>query len=211
MKNLVYKELKLSINKFFFVLPLLLACLMFIPQWIYTIVFMYFFWITVTNMYSSYQSQLDYSFCSMLPVSKKDIVTSKVVSFLIVEGLHVLFGLIFGIIHNLIYGSTNFLLDINYAFFGLILVMFSIFNIVFLPMYFKTGYFFGKPVITGIIVTFIYAIIIEYGTFQFAFMRNTFEGTTSTQIIVLVIGILLSVGLNWLALIISRKNFESIS
>jgi len=78
MKNLVYKELRLSINSFLFVLPILLACLMFIPYWIYTFVFMYFFWITITQICAGYIAKEDNSFNAMIPVTKKDIVKSKI-------------------------------------------------------------------------------------------------------------------------------------
>ena len=132
MNNLVYKELKISINKFFFILPILLGLLMFIPNWIYTLVFMYFFWVSVSQIYSAYIAEQDHSFCMMLPVTKREIVKSKIYVLYILEGLHIAFGFLFGIIHNLIYGQFNFFFDINIAFFGLILVLFAIFNIIYL-------------------------------------------------------------------------------
>jgi hypothetical protein len=146
----------------------------------------------------------------MLPVTRKDIATSKAISLFVVEGLHLVSGIIIGIIHNLLYGSMNIFLDINFAFFGIIIVMFSLFNIVFLPLYFKTAYFFGKPVIYGVVVTLVYAFLMEYGVLRFQFMRDIFEGTISNQIIVLVVGIVITVLLNYIAVIRSRKNYESI-
>jgi hypothetical protein len=171
---------------------------------------MYFFWISVSQIYSGYIAQEDYSFTAMLPVSKKDIANSKALSLFIVEGLHVVTGLILGIVHNLIYGSTNFFLDINFAFFGIVLVMYSLFNIIFLPLYFKSAYYFGKPVIYGVVITLIYAFIMEYGVIKYEFMRNIFEGTIYVQTIVLIIGIVLTVILNYIAVVKSRKNYESI-
>lgn len=209
MKHLVYKELKISINKFFFLLPLVLGLLMFIPNWIFLLVFMYFFWISAPQIYAGYISHQDKSFTIMLPVSKKEVVKSKIYALFILEGLHIAFGFLFGIIHNLIYGQPNLFFDINIAFFGVVLVLFTIFNVVFLPQYFKTGYFFGKPVIYGIVATMIYAFVMEFGAIKYQFFRDIFEGTTLMQIIILVIGIIVSVVLNYIAIIKSVTNYES--
>lgn len=211
MNNLIYKELKISINKFFFILPVLLGLLMFIPNWIFTIVFMYFFWISISQIYSAYIVKRDHSFNAMLPVSKKEIVLSKIYTLFILEGVHLFTALIFGIIHNLIYGQWNFFFDINVAFFGLMILLFAIFNIVFLPMYFKTGYYFGKPVIYGIVVTMIYAFIIEYSVVRYQWFRDIFEGDISTQIIILVIGVIVSVVLSYITIKRSIYNYENIS
>ena len=211
MRNLVYKELKLSINWFFYILPVLLACLMFIPQWIYSFVFMYFFWITISQICAGYISKEDNSFNAMLPVTKRDIVKSKIAAILIVEGIHLGTGIIFGIIHNQLYGMFNFFTDINIAFFGMMFLMYAIFNLVFMPMYFKTAYFFGKPVIWGVVVTLVYAFLLEYGNFQYQFMRDIFEGDISTQWIVVGVAMVLTVILTLITIKKSIHNFESIS
>ena len=208
MRNLVYKELKISINKFFFILPLILSLLFFIPQWIFTLAFSYFFWISVSTIYSSYNAQGDMSFCSMLPVTKEDIVKSKIYTFFIIEGVHIVSGLLMGIVHNILYGSMNFLLDINIAFVGIILVMYSVFNIIFLPKYFKSAYYFGKPLILASAVALAYAFIFEYGVIRFEFVRNIVEGTISSQVIVLVVGLVFTVILNYIAIEKSVINFE---
>lgn len=209
MKHLVYKELKISINKFFFLLPFVLGLLMFIPNWIFILVFMYFFWISAPQIYAAYIAHQDRSFIMMLPVSKKEVVKSKIYALFILEGLHIGFGFLFGIIHNLIYGQTNMFFDVNIAFFGVVLVLFTIFNLVFLPQYFKTGYFFGKPVIYGIVATMIYAFIMEFGVIKYQFFRNVFEGNVLNQIIIMIIGVILAVVLNYLAINKSVHNYES--
>ncbi len=210
MLNLLKKEIKLSINKFFFILPFLLGLLFFIPGWIYTLVFMYFFWISVPQIFSAYINQKDYDFISMLPVSKKEVVTSKAFAMYIIELLHIGFAVIFVIVHNAIYGSWNLFLDPNIAFFGVGFLLFGIFNIVFLPQYFKTAYFFGKPLIIACIVTFIYAFVIEFGIIEFSLFKNILEGSLATQLIVLLVGIALCAILSIVAVKKSIKNYESI-
>lgn len=210
MLNLVNKELKLSINKFFFILPLMLSLLFFIPQWFYTLIFMYMFWITVPQIYSGYISNQDYNFVSMLPVSKKDIVSSKVIALVVIELLHLGFAAIFAVVHNQIYGVFNFSLDANYSLFGIGFLMYGMFNIIFFPYFFKTGYFFGKPVIAGTIVTLIYGGIIEYGMIRFEFMREIFEGTIGSQLIVLIVGLVGGILLTIIGIKVSQKKYEQI-
>lgn len=210
MKNLIYKELKLSIHRFFYILPLLLAALMFIPSWIYMLVFMYFFWISVPQIYGSYIAQGDYNFTSVLPIERKDIVTSKALAMFIVEGLHFGFAVIFGVIHNLIYGSFNIFFDINLAFFGVGFLLFGIFNIVFLPTYFRTAHFFGKPTIYATIATLLYGFVFEYGVIKYQFMRDIFEGSMNNQLIVFIVSVVFGVCLSLYAVKRAQHNFEKI-
>jgi hypothetical protein len=171
---------------------------------------MYFFWITISQICAGYIAKEDNSFNAMIPVTKKDIVKSKIYSIMFIELLHILFGIIFGIIHNLLYGINNFLLDINIAFFGIVIVMFALFNIVFLPRYFKTAYYYGKQVIVGVVITLIYVFIFEYGVLRFKFMANIFEGDIQIQMIVLIVGVVISLILSYVTVKASIKNYESI-
>jgi len=210
MRDLLYKELKLSINRFFYLLPLMLGLLFFIPQWFFTLTFMYFFWITVPQVYGSYLAQQDYNFISMLPVSRKDVVASKAMALVVIQLLHILIAVVFSFIHNKLYGVWNFSLDPNIAFIGVGFFMYGLFNISFLPYYFKTGYFFGKPVILGTVVTLVYATIIEFGTIKYEFMRKIFEGDTLSQLLVLIVGMTGFVLLSYFGIKISQKRYESI-
>jgi len=207
--NLIYKEVKLSISLLFFILPFLLGLLMFLPNWIFTFVFMYFFWISAPQIYSAYIAQQDFSFSMMLPISKKEYVKSKIYALYIIECLHLFFGFLFGIIHNLIYGQSNLFFDVNIAFFGMILVLFTVFNILFLPLYFRSGYFFGKPVIYGIAATMIFGFIIEWSAIKYQWFRDIFEGPLLTQVIVAVVSIVITIIANVIALKKSVTNYES--
>ena len=211
MKNLIYKELILSINKFFYILPILLAFLMFIPGWLFMIVFMYFFWITMPQVYVTYLSQRDYAFTVVLPVSKADIAKSKGYTLILLELYHFGLGLIFGIVHNMIYGVNNFFLDLNPAFFGIVLIMFAIFNIIFLPEYFKTAYKYGKPLIVGIVATIIFGLGLEVLNLLVKEVNVFLENPNIIhQILILVTGIITFIMVNYIALNKSARNYEMI-
>lgn len=210
MKNLVYKEFKLSINKFFLLLPVLLGGLMFIPNWIFLLVFYYFFWISVPQIFGGYLQQGDYNFLSVLPIKRKDIASSKITSLYLLEGLHLVIALLFGLIHILIYGTWNFFFDINLAFFGVAILLFGVFNISFLPAYFKTAHFYGKPLIFASITTTIYGFIFEFGIARFQFMKDIFEGKLVIQVIAFVATSLLGVILSFIALKMSQKRMKAV-
>lgn len=211
MKNLIYKELFLSVNKFFYVLPILLAGLIMIPQWIYMLVFMYFFWISVPQIFSAYLAQQDYEFTTVLPVKKSYIAISKGLTVIILELFHLILAVIAGIIHNLVYGSFNIFIDISPAFYGYAFIMFAIFNIIYLPLYFRTAYHFGKPLIYGVIVSTIFGIGLELLALLVPWASKIIDNPSIFyQLGMLFAGILIFIGLNWFALNKSARNYEQI-
>ncbi len=211
MKNLVYKELFLSVNKFFYVLPILLAGLIMIPQWIYMLVFMYFFWISVPQIFSAYLAQQDYEFTTVLPVTKAQIAKSKGLTIIILELYHFILAVIAGIVHNLVYGSFNIFINISPAFYGYVLIMFALFNIIYLPLYFRTAYHFGKPLIYGVIVSTIFGIGLELLALLVPWASNIIDNPNILfQLDMLVAGIAIFVGLSWIALNRSARNYEQI-
>ena len=212
MKNLLYKELKLSIHKFFWFLPIIFGALLLIPQWIYLIALMYVFWVTVPNIYSAYNSQNDRTFCMLMPIKKEDFVKSKIMSLMILELAHLTFAAVFAIIHNLLFSRTNFMLDLNFAFFGVGFLMYGIFNLIFYPIYFKTAYFFGKATIFGNIGAVLFGLGIEFAVIFIPEFRNLLEGTGTNELIwqmVIFFGGMVGFFLmNYVAFILSKSRFE---
>ncbi len=211
MKNLIYKELFLSVNKFFYVLPILLAGLIMIPQWIYMLVFMYFFWVSAPQIFSAYLAQQDYEFTTVLPVTKSQIAKSKGLTVIILELWHIALAVIVGIIHNLVYGSFNIFINISPAFYGYAFIMFAIFNIIYLPLYFRTAYYFGKPLIYGIIVSTIFGIGLEILVLLVPWASNIIDNPDILyQLGMLIAGIVIFVGVSFIALNRSARNYERI-
>ncbi|MCF7931426.1 MAG: ABC-2 transporter permease [Acholeplasmataceae bacterium] len=211
MKNLLYKELFLSVNKFFYILPIMLAGLIMIPQWVYMIALMYFFWISIPQIFSAYLAQRDYEFTTVLPVKRSYIAISKGLTVIIIELLHLVLIAIAGIAHNLVYGSFNIFIDISPAFYGYALIMFAIFNVIYLPLYFRTAYYFGKPLILAVVVVTIYGVGLELLTLLVPWATRIIDNPNIFyQIGMLFAGILIFLGLNWLALYKSARNYENI-
>jgi len=98
MYNLVVKDLKLGVNPMFFVLPFLTGALMLVPAWLYFLVPLYFCWLTIPYMFAGFRTQNDLIFTSMMPVTKKDMVKARVSVIVILELLHMVIAMIYGMI-----------------------------------------------------------------------------------------------------------------
>lgn len=210
MRNLLYKEFTLSIHPFFYwMLPFLLSLLFLIPNWIYSLVFMYFFWISVPQIFQGYTAQQDSAFLSTLPVSKKSIVYSKILAVIILELIHLLFGAVTAAVHVGLYGSANFAFDVNPALFGTVFIVFGSFNLVFLPGYFRTAFRYGIPLILGVIVTLIVASAFELGTIFIPWMNSFMERSSALiQIAIFLGGAAVFAGMSFLSARLSYMNYR---
>lgn len=209
MKNLLYKEFRLAINPFFHLIPLLTGCLLLIPQWVYFVAFMYLYWIAIPNILNTYNSQNDLIFSTFMPVKKSDIVKSKIVVIMVMEILNVFVGAIFAIIHNNLFSNINFLMDLNFAFFGFVLIMNGIFNLTLFPMYFKTGYKVGLPIVSACVAVLFYVALLETLVLINGDFRTVVEGDNIIyQLIVLLAGFGLFSLLSYIAYKLSAKRFN---
>jgi len=215
MQKLLYKEFNLSIHKFYFIIPFLTGALFLIPQWPFFLALMYFFFISVPNILSSYNSQNDNSFSIMMPVKKSDIVKSKILAFTILELTHLATGVIFALLNIALYKTDNFLFDPNPAFFGIAFTMYGLFNIILFPMYFKTAYSYGIPTLTASITVVLYITAVELLVLFNGKIAYYLEGGSAesriVQWIVLIAGIIIFAALNAAAARMAAKRFEKVN
>ena len=161
MKNLLYKELKLSASVLSYVF-IAGALLTFVPG--YPILLGAFF--TTLGIFYSFQSTRennDIQYSLLLPVAKADIVKSKYLFTLFIEFCSFVIMAAATFIRMLLLENakvytSNALMCANLAFLGFALLIFGLFNFVFISGFFKTAFYFGKPFIAyGIITLFIIA------------------------------------------------------
>lgn len=214
MNNLIYKEVKLSIPMFLWIVAFLAATLLLIPQWLYFISFMYFFWISVPQMFGIANTNNDMAFTMLMPIKRNDYVKSKIMAVVILGLAQILFGVIFALINHALYHQANYALDLNLAFFGLIFFMYGIFNLIFFSMYFKTGYNYGLPSIVSNIVVLGLATGFELINIFYPKVTNILEGSSGSsrawQLAILFAGISLFVLFNYLAYLISARKFKGV-
>jgi ABC-2 type transport system permease protein len=210
MKSMLYKEFHLVIHPLFY-LTLLFGLLLLIPEWVFFLAPMYFFFITLPNIFSITKAQNDIGFSLMLPIRRTDIVKARMMSIIILEVMQILVTAIFAVINLALYPKGNFLLDPNGTYIGCVFVMFAIFNIVFFPLFYSTGYKAGIPVIVAMVASLLFATGIEL-VMVFVPALKFLDGKQNVpaQMLVLIGGMIIFVLLNMLAYKKSAKNFEKI-
>ncbi|ACT02583.1 ABC-2 transporter permease [Paenibacillus sp. JDR-2] len=215
MYNLIVKDFKLGVPKMFLIMPFLTGALMFVPGWIYFIVLLYFCWITIPNMFGGFRTQNDTMFTAMMPVTKTDIVKAKVSVIVLLELLHIVIAMIFGIISNSLYENIPYyFFEPHMGFWGLCFVMLAIFNVLFLSIYYKTAYKYGEATYVAVGAAMLFAGIAQWIGIQSPYMHDIFYGSgidrTAIQASILIAGILIFAALTWMGYRIAVKRFPKV-
>lgn len=209
------KELKLGVSPFFYALPFLTGALMLIPSWLYFLVILYFCFITVPNMFGVFKSQNDLMFTMMLPVTKNNIVKAKIGVVVILELLHIVVAVIYGMISTRLYPNlTYYFFEPTLGFWGLCFAMLAIFNIIFFSMYYKTAYKYGAAAFTSVAAAILFAGGAEWLAIQSNVVFDLFKGSGAEniplQISILIAGIVLFATFTIIAYTISIKQFKKV-
>lgn len=212
MYNLVMKDIKLGVHPMFFVLPFLTGALMLIPGWLYLLVILYFCWLTMPNMFSGFRTQNDLMFTAMMPVTKKDMVKARTAIIVILELMHMVIAMIFGgVTLHLFPNLTYYFFEPHMGFWGLCFAMLAIYNLFFIPMFYKTAYKHGKASFASITAAMIFAIAAQWLGIQNSFVRDLFNGSgadnAGLQISILIAGIVLFIAFTLIAYRIAVKRF----
>lgn len=215
MKNLLSKELKLAASplSYFFIAGALLT---FVPG--YPILLGAFF--ATLGIFYSFQTMRennDIAYSLLLPVAKSDIVRSKFRFTVFIElcsfcVMTIVTLLRMSLMSQAPVYTANALMGANLVFLGEALLIFGLFNGIFLRGFFKTGYFFGKPFITYIVVGMLVTVAAEalpHFPGLEAIRTLGFEHM-GLQIGCLAAGAAAFVLLTWLSLRRSIRTFETI-
>ena len=213
MKDLLYKEFKLAIHPSMFMF-LFFGVLLLIPSWPFFIAFGYLL-IGFMNTFFLGRSNQDIFFTACMPVRKTDIARSRVLVIAAFELMQLIAAIPFAYLNTLVNPNGNMAgMNPNFAFFGLVLVMYAFFNIVFLPWFFKTGYKVGVPMLAGSLAFIVFGSAVEIVVHAVPGLLSTVgafgAGHLGVQLIVLAFGLACFAGLTWLACRWSQKNFSKV-
>ncbi len=215
MYNLVMKDLRIGINPWFLALPFLAGALMLIPGWIYFVVLQYFLWISVPNIFGQFKAQNDLLFTTAIPVSREVIVKARVTVIVLLELLHVGVAMIFSVFTFHLYPNMKyFFFAPHLGFWGLCFVMLAIFNVIFIPMYYKTAYKYGFAVTASIAAVILYSAGAQWLGIQNAYIFDMFNGSgadhTFLHLSILIAGIAIFAISTVVACRIAIKRFEKV-
>ena len=160
MKNLLYKELRLcmvvQIPIFF-----LFALMLLIPNYPYLVAG---FFICNAVFYSFSQSAVDNDilFTALLPVSKKQAVAGKVRFVVLIQlcSLIVFIPMVF--LNHTLNGEANAAgVDASLTFLGALLLVFGVFDLAFLPRFYKAPHKLGRHFLVSTICVFAFIFVFE--------------------------------------------------
>lgn len=164
MVNLLKKEIKLSSSVLSF-LFIAFGLMFFIPG--YPVLCGAFF--VTLGIFQSFQyarEANDIVFSALLPIAKMDVVKGKFLFSCFIELCSFAVMAAATAVRMTLLADAkpyvnNAMMNANLFALGCALVIFGLFNLIFLNGFFKTAYKFGKPFVTHIIVTFVFIFICE--------------------------------------------------
>lgn len=192
--KLLQKEFKLAVHPTVFIF-MNLSTMLLIPNYIYYVAFFY----TCLGLFFtclSGRENKDILYMLLLPVKKSDIVKARCLSIVAVELLQIACSIPFAIIRaRLIPGANLAGIDANMALYGLIFLMFGLFNVSFLTNYYRDTGKVGRAFVIACTVITIYIGIVETAVHAIPFVGDTLDtpGMEFMEIKagVLIVGIIL--------------------
>lgn len=159
----------------------------------------------------------DILFSALLPIAKQDVVKGKFVFSCLIEMLCFALMLVSTLVRMTVLSDSpvyrsNALMNANFFALGMALLLFGIFNMIFIGSFFKTGYKTGKPFIVYIAVCFVIIGIAEaLHHFPGLEALNAFGFDCFVlQLFTLIAGAICFVGLTIISYRKSCYNFERI-
>jgi hypothetical protein len=215
MNALLFKEIKLATHPTTY-LFMLIGAMLLIPSYPYYVAFVYTC-LGIFFIFLSARENKDIFFTASLPVRKSDVVKSRVFTVAIVELLQLAIGIPFAIIGIRINPNPagNMAgIEANMAFFGLVLIMYALFNAIYLPLFYKTAVKVGTPLVFASIAVTIYIVAAELAVQMIPFLKTHLDTTDPVmamyQFPVLIAGMLIFALSLWLTYRKSAANFEKV-
>ena len=215
MSNIMLKELKLSASPLAFIF-IAFGLMFLLPG--YPILCSAFF--VTLGLFQSFQTAReanDIVFSALLPIAKKDVVKGKFIFVCFIEACAFVLMVICAIVRMTALKESpvylqNALMNANLFALGAALVIYGLFNVIFLGGFFKTAYKLGKPFVTYIIVGFIMIGVFEALHHIPGLSQLNAFGTDSLglQVVTLIAGALIFAVMTLISYKASCSNFEKI-
>lgn len=217
MKNFLNKEIKLCLAPINYIY-LSFAVMTIIPAYPRYVPF-FFFCVSILHLFNNSMLNKDLEYSMILPITKKEIVKSRCLIVAVYELIGGLITIPFSFLFTLIMPSGNVSgIEGNVAFYGLIMVLMTLFNFVFFTSFYKKAFKPGLPFIKGAIVFWIGYFALEFpiwtkdvfGIEFFQMMDKTDAVSQIRQLPILAAGFIIFI-LGWfLTYKISAKRFEKV-
>lgn len=211
MKKLLKKEFVLALHPTSIIF-LLFSLLVFVPNYLYEVVF-FFSCLSVFFICLNGRENKDLNYTVSLPVEKKKVALARILLCIILQLVLVFLVTIFTIIKTFTINMDNVAgMEANMALIGFGLIILSVFNIIFFPIYFKNPNKVGVPFIIGAIVDFVIIFIVTTLVHAVPVIASAID-TPDTQfsvskLIILFVGVVTYIVLNVITCMVSMRRFD---
>ena len=213
MSKLLAKEMRLSASKLSYIF-IVFTLMAFIPQYP-ILVGAFFVCFGIFHSFQTARESNDIVYSSLLPIAKRDVVRGKFAFTLVIQGMAFAVSIAFVAIRMLVVGDAgpygfNAMMNANLAYLGYMLIIFGLFNLVFIAGFFKTAYKFGGAFVIYIVITTIIvslAEVLHHIPGLEALNSNAYD---PLQLIALIAGIVLFAVMTFAGLKLSEKRFERV-
>ncbi len=159
----------------------------------------------------------DILYTALLPVKKSDVVMSKFLFVAVIQALFFVLCLVLTVVRmtvlkNAAAYTSNPLMNANLYYLGYILIIFAMYNLIFVRGFFKTGYFIGKPFILFGIAGFLIVGVAEtlHHIPGLSFLNTTCFEKPLLQTMFLIISFVIYLSATAIGIKKSVKTFNSI-
>ena len=215
MKNLLTKELRLTATILSY-LFILFAVMTLIPGYP-ILVGAFFICLGIFYSFQLGRENNDILFTVLLPVEKSDAVRAKYIFTVFIQTAGFILSFILTIVRSTALKAApdrpaRPMMNANPAYLGWMLIVFTLFNTVFLGGFFKTAFNFGKPFVLFCIISFIWIAIVEtlHHIPGLTWLNDTAALTDGRHWAILAVCLIIYVLVTWLSCKKSIKRFDEV-
>ena len=184
-----------------------------IPNYPYTVSFFYVT-LGIFFMFMNGREQRDADYMALLPVSKRDCVKAACLFVTIIEVLSIVIAVPFAVLSARVNpkGTNLAGLDANVTLLALAFILFAVFNIVFLPSFYRTGYKVGVSFVKASICVALVVIcdVILPHVPGLAWLDSTDKASCLRQLPILAVCAAVYAAVTLLAVRWSEKRYEKV-
>ena len=211
MSKLLYKEWRLAVHSVVY-LFLLIGALLLVPAYPYGMIFFFgCLGLYFTSQFARENSDAFYT--ATLPIKKRHVVKSKCLLFVSIEIAQLIICIPFSIIRLRTLPDGNPVgIEANVAYFGFGLIVYAVFNFLYLTVLFQSAYQVGKAFVVAIIPAAVIIALMEYAVHlpSFAWLDGVQKEDLLRQLPILAVGALVYIGGNFLTYQVAARRFERV-
>ena len=164
MRNLLVKECRLSAHILSY-LFILFGFMALIPGYPITLG-AFFVCLGLFQTFQAARENNDILFTALLPVAKTDVVRARYAFVVLIEMAAFALMAVLAVVRMTALAdapvyTSNAMMNANQVFLAWVLVIFALFNAIFVGGFFKTAYKFGRPFVTFIVVCMLVVVVAE--------------------------------------------------